>query len=105
VTSNGSVSYRQGRLFGVRRLTFNSSVRLSSSALLPMLGGASDYETAAWDTNIDYAIGRLILRASALISRNVAPVIRRTTDGFELSEGEAKLNKSIMFTVTRTFGY
>lgn len=105
LSSNGSVTYRQGRLFGIRRLTFSSSVRMSSAALLPMLGGASDYETSAWDTRLDYAIGRIILRANALISRNVTPVIRRTSDGFELTEGEAKLNKSIMFTVTRTFGY
>jgi len=104
-SSNGSVTYRNNRLFGVRRLNFSSSVRLSSSALLPMLGGASDYETAAWDTRLDYAVGRLILRANALVSRNVMPVIRRTTDGFEVTEGEAKLNKSIMFTVTRTFGF
>ena len=105
LSSNGSVTYRHGRLFGVRRLVFSSSVRMSSSALLPMLGGASDYETSAWDTRLDYSIGRLVLRANALISRNVTPVIRRSTDGFELTEGEAKLNKSIMFTVTRTFGY
>ncbi|WP_420476997.1 hypothetical protein [Noviherbaspirillum sp. ST9] len=105
ISSNGSLSYRNGRLFGVRRLTLNSSVRMSSSALLPMLGGATDYETAAWDTRLDYTIGRMILRANAVISRNVTPVIRRTTEGFELTEGEARLNKSIMFTVTRTFGY
>ena len=105
LSSNGSVTYRHGRLFGIRRLSFSSSMRLTSNALLPMLGGASDYETAAWDTRLDYSIGRIIVRANAIISRSVTPVIRRTTDGFELSEGEAKLNKSIMFTVTRTFGY
>jgi hypothetical protein len=105
VTSNGGITYRNARLFGVRRLTFNSSVRLSSSALLPMLGGATDYETAAWDTRVDYAIGRLNFRANAVIARTTTPIIRRVADGFELAEGEPKVNKSIMFTVTRTFGY
>lgn len=105
ISSNGSLAYRNSRLFGIRRLTLNSSIRLSSSALLPLLGGATDYETSAWDARVDYSIGRMILRANALIARNVTPVIRRTTDGFELTEGEARLNKSIMFTVTRTFGY
>ncbi|OWW19454.1 hypothetical protein AYR66_07970 [Noviherbaspirillum denitrificans] len=105
LSSNGSVTYRHSRLFGIRRLGFSTSVRMSSNALLPMLGGPSDYETSAWDTRLDYTIGRLVLRANALISRSVMPVVRRTPDGFELSEGEAKLNKSIMFTVTRTFGY
>ena len=105
VTSNGGISYRNARLFGVRRLTLNSSIRLSSSALLPMIGGATDYETAAWDTRIDYMIGRLTLRANAIIARTTTPIIRRVADGFELAEGEPKTNKSIMFTVIRTFGY
>lgn len=105
VTSNGGISYRNSRLFGVRRLSLNSSIRLSSSALLPMLGGATDYETAAWDTRLDYTIGRLSFRANALIARTTTPVIRRVGDGFELAEGEPKLNKAIMFSVIRTFGY
>lgn len=86
-TSTGSISYQNQRLFGVRRLRFMSDLRLNSEALLPILGGPQDQETAAWENNLDYSIGRTQFRMSA-----------------RLAKSGGKNNKSIMFTVTRGLG-
>jgi len=87
LTSSGSVSYQHMRVFGIPRLRFGSDLRLNSQALLPMLGGPQDMETAAWDNNLDYAIGRTQLKLNARVAQ---------TGG--------KKNKSIMFTMSRGLG-
>lgn len=86
-TSSGSISYQNQRLFGVRRLRFLSDLRLNSEALLPILGGPQNQETAAWENNLDYSIGRTQFRMSARLGKSVGMNI-----------------KSIMFTVTRGLG-
>lgn len=86
-TSTGSLSYQNQRLFGIPRLRFLSDLRLNSEALLPILGGPQDQETAAWENNLDYQIGRTQFRMSG-----------------RLSQSGGKNNKSIMFTATRGLG-
>lgn len=86
-TSSGSINYQHQRAFGVPRLRFRSELRLNSEALLPVLGGPQDSETASWTNHLDYTIGLLQLRADARIA-NVA----------------GRRNSSIMFSATRTFG-
>lgn len=104
-TSSGSISYQNQRAFGVRRLRFVSDLRLNSQALLPLLGSVRDQETAAWDNRLDYAIGRTQLRVSALISRNSAPVGNfDPTTGVGRVESVKRTNKSIMFSISRSFG-
>ncbi|MDP3841722.1 MAG: hypothetical protein Q8Q81_03895 [Oxalobacteraceae bacterium] len=104
-TSSGSLSYQNQRMFGVRRLRFVSDLRLNSQALLPLLGSAKDQETAAWENRFDYVIGLTQLRVNALISTSSA---RRS--GFDSATGEGKMesvkriNKSIMFSLSRSFG-
>lgn len=97
-TSNASLTYQQQRVFGVRRLRFVSDLRLNSQALLPLLGGPQDQETAAWENRLDYAIGRTQLRLNLLISRNTT---QRTST--EKVESINNLNKSIFFSVIRSF--
>jgi hypothetical protein len=97
-TSGGSLTYQHQRIFGIRRLRFVSDLRLNSQALLPLLGGPQDQETAAWENRLDYSIGRTQLRLNMLIARNSTPralttSVQRTTT----------LNRSILFSVTRTF--
>lgn len=86
-TSTGSISYQNLRLFGIPRLRFLSDLRLNSQALLPVLGGPQDQETAAWENNLDYQIGRTQFRMSG-----------------RLSQSGGRNNKSIMFTATRGLG-
>ena len=102
-TSNGSISYRNQRLFGVRRLVLTSDLRMNSQALLPMLGGPLDQEMAAWDTRIEYVIGLTTLRANALVARTIVPNYRAMLTG-ETAEPETRVNRSIMFSFTRAFG-
>ena len=98
-TSSGSLTYQQQRLFGIRRLRFVSDIRLNSQALLPLLGGPQDQETAAWENRIDYAIGRTQLRLNVLISRSIAPRISSA----DKVERASSLNKSILLSATRSF--
>lgn len=86
-TSSGSINYQHQRAFGVPRLRFRSELRLNSEALLPVLGGPQDSETASWTNHLDYTIGLLQLRADA----RIAKVAGRN-------------NRSIMFSATRSFG-
>jgi hypothetical protein len=97
-TSGGSLTYQHQRIFGVRRLRFVSDLRLNSQALLPLLGGPQDQETAAWENRLDYSIGRTQLRLNMLIARNSAP--RALTTSVQRA---TTLNRSILFSVTRTF--
>lgn len=103
-TSNGSISYRNARLFGVRRLTFTTDLRMTSQALLPTLGGPLDQEMAAWDTRLEYIVGLTTLRMNTLVARTIMPNYRALIGGGEPTEPETKVNKSIMFSVTRQFG-
>lgn len=96
-TSSGSINYQNQRMFGVRRLRFVSDLRLNSQALLPLLGSAADQETAAWENRFDYVIGLTRLRLSMLISKS--------SSGLGGSgENASNINKSIMFSVSRSFG-
>jgi hypothetical protein len=97
-TSGGSLTYQHQRIFGIRRLRFVSDLRLNSQALLPLLGGPQDQETAAWENRLDYSIGRTQLRLNMLIARNSAP--RGLTTSVQRA---TTLNRSILFSVTRTF--
>lgn len=98
-TSSGSVTYQNSRFLGMRRLRFVSDLRLNSQALLPMLGGPQDQEMAAWQNRLDYSIGRMQFRVNTLLAQITAPA-----GDNQSGESRTKLNKSIMFSVTRTFG-
>lgn len=99
-SSGGALTYQNSRLFGVRRLNFMSDLRLNSEALLPMLAGPQDQEMAAWENRLDYFIGRTQLRVHALVARVRLPVF----NGAQAAEGRTQVSKSIMFSVTRSFG-
>ena len=104
-SSSGSISYQHQRLFGYRRLRFASDLRLNSDALLPLFGSDEAQELAAWANSLDYSIGRTQLRLNLLIARTSSP--KSSADslaGVENAKKESKINKSIMFTVSRTFG-
>lgn len=103
--SSGSISYQNNRLLGYRRLRFTSDLRLSSDALLPLFGSARDQELAAWDNRLDYSIGRTQLRFNFQVSSSSSP--HKSTDpatGLESTQRVNKTNKSIMFSVMRSFG-
>ena len=105
VSSSGSVSYQHSRLFGYRRLRFNSDLRLNSDAILPLFGGDQDQEIAAWDNRFDYSIGLTQLRLGLSISRSSSPKSSvRNLTGVENADKESKINKSIVFSVSRSFG-
>lgn len=104
-SSSGSISYQNQRLFGYRRLRFTSDLRLNSDALLPLFGSAADQELAAWDNRVDYAVGRTQLRLNFLISSSSSSTSGAVlVPGAENSQKMTKINKSIMFSVTRNFG-
>lgn len=100
--SSGSVSYQNQRLFGVRRLRFTSDLRLNGQSLLPLFGSSQSEELAAWENRMEYAIGRTQLRLNFLISSNGTPQI--TIGSPTEAERVRKINRSIMFTVSRSFG-
>ncbi|MEO5660031.1 MAG: hypothetical protein ABIQ90_09560 [Polaromonas sp.] len=97
-TSSGSVTYQHQRVFGMRRLRFVSDLRLNSQALLPLLGGPQDQETAGWENRLDYSIGRTQLRLNVLVSRTSVPRV-----GTGTVEKSSRMNKSIMLSAIRTF--
>ena len=103
-TSSGQLGYQDNRLFGVRGLRFASDVRLNSQALLPLLSGPNDQETEAWENRLDYSIGRLRIRLAALVSRNTTQKRHVTPGGEEQTERGHRINRSILFTVARSFG-
>lgn len=88
LTSSGSISFQHARVFGVPRLRFMSDLRLNNSQLMqPVLGSPQDMETASWDNNFDYSIGRVVARINTRIAK-----------------ASGKQNRSIMFTVQRGLG-
>lgn len=101
-TSSAALSYQNGRLFGVRHLRFSSDLRLNGQALLPLLGGGQDQETAAWDNRIDYLIGRTRLRVNALVARS------STIYGGSAAAGTGattqRSNRALVFSLSRSFG-
>lgn len=100
--SSGSLTYQNQRMFGVRRLRFTSDLRLNGQSLLPIFGSSKSQELAAWENRLEYAIGRTQLRLNFLISSNGTPQI---TIGLPTeAERVRKMNRSIMFTVSRSFG-
>lgn len=100
--SSGSVSYQNQRMFGVRRLRFTSDLRLNGQSLLPIFGTSKSQELAAWENRLEYDIGRTQLRLNFLISSNGIPQI--TIGSPTEAEKVRKVNRSIMFTVSRSFG-
>jgi hypothetical protein len=86
-TSTGAITYQNQRLFGIPRLRLVSDVRLNSQALLPVLSGPLDKESASWDNSFAYGIGRTQLRMNTRMAKT-----------------NNKVNKSIMFTAMRTLG-
>lgn len=100
--SSGSINYQNQRTFGVRRLRFTSDLRLNGQSLLPLFGGSKVQELAAWQNSLDYSIGRTQLRLNFLISSMGLPqiTIGPTTE----TERVRSVSKSIMFTVSRSFG-
>lgn len=103
--SSGSLTYQEQRLFGVRRLRLLSDLRLNGQSLLPLFGGPQDQEMAAWDTRLDYMIGRTQIRLSFLIARTATPVLN-IDPGRAAGSGTrfAKMNKSIAFSISRAIG-
>ena len=101
-SSSGSISYQNQRLFGVRRLHFLSDLRLNGQSLLPIFSSAKERETAAWENRFDYSIGRTVLRLNVMISRSGA--LQSSADPAAGVQNVTKVNKSIMFSVTRSFG-
>lgn len=104
-SSGGSIGYQNQRLFGNRRLRFVSDLRLNSQALLPLFGSGVDQEVMAWDNRLNYSIGRTQLQLSMQVSSsntqkiNIDPVTK-----VENTQDVRKINKSIMFSVSRSFG-
>ncbi len=103
-TSSGAVTYQNQRMFGIRRLRFVSDLRLNGQALLPILGGPADQEMSAWENRFDYWIGRTMLRVNTLIARTKVPFVAKTPDGVQEVRSTTRMNKSIMFSVSRGFG-
>jgi hypothetical protein len=99
-TSSGSLSYQNQRVFGVRRLRFTSDVRLNSEALLPLLGGPQDQETAAWENRFDYSVGRTQFRLNAVWARSTTKAARNESS----VPKEKKTNRTILFSITRSLG-
>lgn len=100
--SSGSLTYQNQRMFGVRRLRFTSDLRLNGQSLLPIFGSSQSQELAAWENRLEYAIGRTQLRLNFMISSNGIPQI--TIGSPTEAERVRKMNRSIMFTVSRSFG-
>ena len=100
--SSGSVSYQNQRVFGVRRLRFSSDLRLNGQSLLPIFGSSKSQELAAWENRLEYAIGRTQLRLNFMIASIGIPQI--TIGSPTEAERVRKVNRSIMFSVSRSFG-
>ena len=104
-TSSGSISYQNQRIFGVRNLRFSSDLRLNGEFVLPLFGSAQDQETAAWENQFSYFIGRTQLRLNLLVASTSSP--KTSIDPVTKAENVEKVkkvNKSIGFTLQRNFG-
>jgi hypothetical protein len=102
-TSGGALTYSHTRLFGVRNLRFSSDLRLNNLALLPVPGSLQEHETEAWETRLDYLIGRTRLRLGTLIRRSTG-VAGVYGPGTGPRPQHGKVNRSITFSLSRGFG-
>ena len=102
--SSGSLSYQQQRLFGVPRLQFGSDLRLNSAALLPVLGKASDQQTAAWENRLTYSIGRTTIRFIFVVARSPVQPDDAALPGGGRAGPEQKMGRAAMFNLSRGFG-
>ena len=64
-SSSGSVSYRHNSFFGVKRLSFISTARVSERAFIPYSGENEESATFLWENRLEFSTGRL--RASAFV--------------------------------------
>lgn len=116
-SASGSLSYQNQRLFGVRNLRFGSDMRLniqpaqSKKPQQPQQSQQSELEaranqvTMAWGNRVDYSIGRTQLRLNAALTGT--SVVNSTVDtatGVSSMEIVKKINRSVNFTVSRSFG-
>lgn len=70
-TATADITYQKRMLFGVSRLSFRSTARFISDSYLPILDepdGERARDDRQWENRLEYAIGRLQLRAIARIS-------------------------------------
>jgi hypothetical protein len=104
VNSSGMLSYQQQRLFGLRNLRLSSDLRLNGQALLPLFGGPQDQEMAAWDTRLNYRVGRTQLRLTFLVARNATPAKGVDQNGNAYGTRIARVNKSIAISISRAIG-
>ena len=66
------LNYRNQRLFAIRNLMFESTLRLYSDSYLPLLDDSTDpddEEGQVWDNRLQYRIGRLDLLLTGRVSR------------------------------------
>ncbi len=57
--ARGSISYRNGKFFGVRNLKFTSEMRVTDQSLIPSFGNEDEYESFSWENKLDLRVGRL----------------------------------------------
>lgn len=100
--SSGSINYQNQNMFGVRRLRFNSALRLNGQSFLPIFASAKSPELAAWENRFEYAVGRTQLHLSFMIASNGTP--QSTVDSPLVIKKVRSVNKSIMFSASRGFG-
>lgn len=109
-SASGALNFQNRRLFGVRNLRFGSDIRLniqsqqSQQSQQLQLESRTNQEAAAWSNSIDYSIGRTLLRFNAMVSRNSAGKNNTNATGVTGPEDARKINRSVNFTVSRSFG-
>ncbi len=92
--SSADLSYRNSRLFGVRRLQFLSELSLNSSSLNPLREGRGDVSgrdllsEKAWENELTYNLGRLGFRLRAVATER----------------GSGNRNYFVLFSVVRNIG-
>ena len=84
--STVGLSYRNGFLFGVRRLSFNTELSASANNLVPYGSGEEDNSLITWDNRFEYRIGRLDLRLRGTVT-----------------ERDGNRNMSVFLSVQRRF--
>jgi hypothetical protein len=58
VSTSAGVAYRNQRMFGVSRLSFESDLRINDNNYKTVLGGPEDTVDKSWRNQFEYAIGR-----------------------------------------------
>ncbi|MCP5150170.1 MAG: hypothetical protein H6983_10560 [Ectothiorhodospiraceae bacterium] len=86
--SSAGVTYRHGRLFGVRRLRLTSELRARADSLTFVTTGDPDGDTEiSAEARLDYRVGLLDLRFSATYTDN-----------------DGQRDAAVLLTITRSFG-